>query len=679
MRRARLLALFLVAAVAPAAAPAVARAGTYTFSIPGSAVRLVGPEAGSSPAFRLVPPSTLATQTSATPTYTSGAWARAWLALPGGAVFGSLSGTVRRGGGQVNPPGLWAAVATRAANGISVVAWVDQIHPSYTTSTWSYDGSTTRPTAVGLQLSATAAGACGTCLAALDALSGTIEDTLAPSAVTLASPVAGTFVRTRDVPVTWSVTDAAAGPGDVRVAINGTRTGALLRTAPAANPALLLAQRNAGTDTARGAGTVTLPEADGAYAIQAIGADAVGNEATTAPVTVTLDRTAPTIGVTSAPTSWCSSACRVDVRVADALSGVGSVAATVAGAPVPVDAVGASAASIDRSIDLGALEVQGRVTVIVTATDGAGNTAQVEVPIALDDLAPAVASATADPATRQVLVDVEDISGLQTARARIDGRELTLGPVGPPRLGLQMYGVAVPTDGFPEVLDDRSVDVRLLDAAGNATTTTTTFRHRAVPVPVARLFSKRITYGRRVLATGRVAGEGLADGTPITITLSNRRWPSYTRTWRTTLRGGRFALRVKPTMNGVLRAHLPGSAELQPVTITLGHVAVRPTIKARFTALRLPSGLYGNIRARGRFQPAGGPPVTLAWQAQSPRSKRWFAICRADDAIAPGATGRFVGRCRLAGLPAGVRIRVGIGARSGSPYLVQASRAETLG
>ncbi len=676
MRRPRLLVAGLAGLLATVVTAGTAEAGTYTFSIPGASIRLVGPEAGGSPAFRLVPPATVATQSSASPGYAANAWGRAWLTLPGGAVFRTLGGTVRRGAGQVNPPGLWASVTARAGNGISVVTWVDQIRPGYTSSAWTYDGSTTRPVAVGVQLSATAAGACGTCLVALDALSGTIEDALPPSRVTLASTTASTFVRAREMPVTWTVSDTVAGPGDVRVAINGARTTQLLRTAPAANAGLLLGQRSGGSDTARGSGVVTLPEADGTYAVQALGADGVGNEATSPAVNVTLDRTPPTIEVLEAPVSWCSTGCRVRVRSADVLSGVASVTATAGGAPVTLDDV-LPGPSVERAIELDPLETEGQVEVVVTTTDRAGNTAQIEVPVALDRRAPGVATATADPATRQVHVDVEDVSGLQTARATVAGRALTLGPVGVPRLGLQLYGVTVPTDGFPEALDGTGVDVELEDAAGNTATATATFRRRAVPVPVARLISKRITYGYRVLAAGRVSGAGLVDGTPIEITLEPTLADLREDLADDALRGGRFALRVKPTMNGILRAHVPGTADVQPATVTIGRVAVRPRITATFSARRLRSGLYGDIRVRGRFRPAGGPPVTLVWQAQSPRSGEWFAICRADDAIAPPRDGRFTGRCRLAGLPAEARLRLAVALR-GAPWASGASRGQNL-
>lgn len=673
MRRA-----FAYAAAVALVLPATATAGTYTFAIPKASIKLVGPEAGGSPAFRLIAPSSMATQASASPGHVAGAWGRAWLTLPGGATFQQVGGQVSLGGLQVNPTGLWGSIVVKSGDGTSVVAWVRQMTAGLPSFAWSYNGATTRPVAVGAQISATATGACGTCGVTLDTLTGTISDTQPPSTVTASSAAAGGTTTTRFVQVAWSVTDAAAGPGNVAVAINGQRQATLLRTAPAANAALLTGQRAAGNATVGGSGTVTLPDFDGSYAIQVVGADAVGNEAGSNGMNVVLDRGAPQVDAT-VPDTWCATSCVATLKLADFVSGLATVTASVGGVDVPVDPIPPSTFEATRTLDLNAAGVQGATVAHVVVTDRAGNAKTLDLPIRLDHAAPAVEAASADPATRQVNLDVGDASGLRAASVTVAGHAVELGTIGPPRLGLQTYEATLPETGFPSALDGLPAKIALTDLAGNLTQQTVTFRSRTPAVVHLRSTTRRVTFGKRITVAGTLAGPGLPETTTVVLALENPNWPAFTRTWRATVRSGRFSIRLRPTMSGVLRVRFGGTTDLRSFTKNVGRVAIKPRITARFTYRRLPSGLLGSIRVAGRFAPAGGPRVTLAWQAQSPRTGEWFSVCRGNDGAAVGPRGTFRARCHLDGLPAGVRLRLALLRVAGSPYAPATSRAVRLG
>ena len=255
-------------AIAAMAPPAVA--GTYSFSAPATAVTLGAFEQNTAGVYRLAAPACIGTQTTGSPGFANGSYGRAWLSLPGGAAFTQLAGTVKLGSVAVNTSGaLTGSVLIRSGAGLVSSVWSHAITPNYPSYAWTYNGAATRPGSVGLQLAATAAGICGTCGTEIAALSGTVDDGQAPSAASISSPIAGQTTRDRAVQVAWSVTDVAAGPGNVFLAINGQRQPTPLRPAPPADTTRIPGQRFGGRASPARSGPGQMPEASGSANLSA--------------------------------------------------------------------------------------------------------------------------------------------------------------------------------------------------------------------------------------------------------------------------------------------------------------------------------------------------------------------------------------------------------------------------
>jgi hypothetical protein len=636
-----------------------ASAGTYSFALSEPSIALGALEQNNPNAYRFVERSTIATQTDGTP-YVAGDYTRAWLALPGGAAFTQLGGLVSLGSLNVNTGGaLTGSIVVRTSTGTINTAWSHASTPNYPAYTWAYDGTATRPSSVGVELAATASGVCGTCGTELTALYGTIDDTQPPSSVEISSPLAGKATTDPSVAISWSVTDGASGPGNVYLEINGQRQLTPLRVAPAADTSRLILQESGGLATITGSSPVTLPDQDGIYTLQVIGDDAVGNETTSDPIQVSLDRQAPTIDA-AAPTGWCTHPCPVSIHATDAVTGLASIQASIGGVPVPLSQpVGGH--SQTWAIDASTLGIEGQTDLHLAVIDGAGNERDQDVPLQIDTTEPTFSAASADPLTRIVTVDVAATSGVASASLQIGKHFLDLSPVSATHSGFQTLAATVPTSGFPATLDGTQAAISASDLAGNRATTTIGFRGRQTPAFQAAVAAHRVRAGSRIRLSGRITAGDLPGRVPLVITLANPNWPNYRRTWHVNATAGRFSIGLTPPISGALTINYDGSALVRAAIVSVGHVVVTPRITATFRRS------HGAIVAQGKFSPADGPSATLLWQAKSPRGGGWLNICPDQDAI-HARHGEFTGRCHLT-LNPGLKLRIvyrpGVGAAYG--------------
>ena len=319
-----------------------------------------------------------------------------------------------------------------------------------------------------------------------------------------------------------------------------------------------------------------------------------------------------------------------------------------------------------RSFDALAAGVQGAVTLHVRAVDRVGNIADTTTALAIDSQPPSLETTDADPQTRRVSVGVRDTSGIRAAEVLVNGHRLGLSSVGATTGTLRRLGVAVPTSVASD-LDGVPAAITISDDAGNITSQTIVFHTRARTTITARTSSRRIRGGRTFTLRGSAAGANPAR-LPLIVTLINPHWPEFAQTLRvTTGADGRYALRIKPRMSGVVRVRFAGSDTLRSAARTLGTVHVKPTIRARFT--RTSSG----PSVSGTFAPGGGPPASLVWQARVGHGA-WLTICRDDDLLRVGRRGKFTGRCHVRGLGPAVQLRVAYRADATGAYETAASR-----
>ncbi len=178
-----------------------------------------------------------------------------------------------------------------------------------------------------------------------------------PPTITVLSPPSGGFAATNDVTVTWAANDAGSGLDRVEVSLDGG--------APVVLPA------TASTHTFTGL-------ADGPHVIAIRAFDVVGNlrEVST---TVTVDTVAPTVAITSPAPGAILTSRRIDVVWAgeDATSGIDRFELRIDGeAPATLPATAAN--------HVFSAVADGAHTVVVSAFDRAGNSAEVSVDLTVD-------------------------------------------------------------------------------------------------------------------------------------------------------------------------------------------------------------------------------------------------------------------------------------------------------
>ena len=179
-------------------------------------------------------------------------------------------------------------------------------------------------------------------------------DTTAP-VVTIGQPANGAFTNATNVTVSGSVTEASA----VTVAVNGVAA-TVSGTAP---------NRTYSATIPAGAGP--------SLAIQAVATDAFNNTGQ-AGVTITIDRTAPTITAAISPAPNAAGWNNTNATVTFTCGGTGSPVASCP-SPVTLDVEGANQSASG------------------TATDAAGNSASTSVSVNIDKTAPALAITSPQP------------------------------------------------------------------------------------------------------------------------------------------------------------------------------------------------------------------------------------------------------------------------------------------
>jgi len=243
---------------------------------------------------------------------------------------------------------------------------------------------------------------------------------------------------------------------------------------------------------------VALPLQEGLNTITAIATDAAGNTATTS-VLVTLDTIPPTLTLTS-PTAGLTNVTAVVVSG----STDPGVTLTVDGTPVPVGISGAFTTTLTLS--------NGPHTIVVNATDAAGNQASDSVLVTVDTTPPSLAISS--PLTGSLTNNpVAEVSGTTDpgASVAVNGVQAAVSPSGE-------FSVALP---LPE--GSNTITAIATNAAGNSATTSVTVTLDTVP-PALTLTSPTagLTNHSAVVVSGTTqpGATVTVDGSPVTVGVS---------------------------------------------------------------------------------------------------------------------------------------------------------------
>lgn len=636
VRRAFTIAL---AAAATASSAGLAVAAPYTAHIPAENVRLQ-PSGGALTVWQ--------NQVIVEGTIASGTSGIGRIALPAGTAFTTFTAQLTAyAHGSADPSELLAVVSAIPTTGPATQLLrtpLAAIGPGTTAST----PAGVRVTSVDVELGALGDTTCApTCAVVVTGIDATIDDAVAPS-MTFSPVGVPPVTDRRTIDIGYALTDTGAGPAYVDLLIDGIAQPARVWSGGPIDPGLLSGQATGGAPSVSGQSTITLPDRDGTYTLALRGSDVAGNSNTSAPVTVTLDRAAPTLAATL-PANWCTSSCVATLEATDA-SGVRTVEALLNGKPIQIPSPTGAPASYRATIDLGPLAIPGIASLVVRATDVLGRTSERQAILLLDPDPPTIEQAVADPATREVEVTARDLSGIRSASATVDGKTYRLAPAGDGLGERHVLTAELPTRGLPALLDDLPVTITATDQAGNTTTRSAQFTSRGVAPLTATVSKRRLTAGRRVTVTGRLAAEAELAGSEIELRLVNPAWQGPDAAWIATASpDGAFSATIEPNHSGTLIASYRGSAKLRPATFVVAKLAVAPIIRVRFTGTRMPGGLIRDLRVTGRFIPSEGSGIKLLWQARPAGSTRWVSFCP-DRAAIPVSGGKISGRCEIAGL-----------------------------
>lgn len=266
-----------------------------------------------------------------------------------------------------------------------------------------------------------------------------VADSIAPPAPVIASPASGSATSAASA----TVSGTAEGGATVRILVDGVQVG----TAVAAGGAF--------------SATVPLPAGDGDAVVTAVAVDAAGNASpASAPVAVTVDRTAPPPPAFAAPSP--TNLALVPV------SGTAEAGATVEVLDGGVS-VATTTALPDGTFSVGAPLGEGARTVSVVARDAAGNaTAAGPATVVVDRTAPGLPSVVS-PADSEVLGAADLVAGqvvfsgtaepLALVAVEVDG--VPAGTVAADPLG--GWSLAATVAGGPH-----TVRAAATDAAGNS-------------------------------------------------------------------------------------------------------------------------------------------------------------------------------------------------------------------
>lgn len=222
--------------------------------------------------------------------------------------------------------------------------------------------------------------------------------------ITLVSPNSGALLRNNKQPITFKVTDEANGSGlninSVALTVDGTKY-------------VYNSDGMQMTDIENGKQFVYTPTAilqDGTHTVKIDAKDNDGNAAATVSFTFTVDTTKPVLNVTSPAAGLITNkpALTLSGTTNDVTSSPVTVTATFNGVDVgaiTVDSVGA----FSKAVTL----VEGTNTIVIRATDAAGNYTEITRTVKLDTSVPKVISVSISPnpanasESVQIVMDIE--------------------------------------------------------------------------------------------------------------------------------------------------------------------------------------------------------------------------------------------------------------------------------
>lgn len=219
----------------------------------------------------------------------------------------------------------------------------------------------------------------------LNGLRLVVKERVAP-VITILSPSGGATVTNNKQPVVFTVVDEAGGSGIKQSSIAVTLDG----TAVASNTLTFTSITNGYSVTYTPASALS----DGRHTVAINASDNDGNAATAKSTTFRIDTVPPTLNITAPADGLVTASASLTVKgtTNDAQSSPVSVAIKLNGVDQGSATVG-SDGSFSKTITL----AEGSNTIVVTATDGAGQSSSISRTVKLDSSVPKVVSASISP------------------------------------------------------------------------------------------------------------------------------------------------------------------------------------------------------------------------------------------------------------------------------------------
>lgn len=212
-----------------------------------------------------------------------------------------------------------------------------------------------------------------------------VKEKVAP-VITILSPANGAYVANNKQPVTFTITDEAGG------------SGIKLNSLVVKQDSTTVASGTITTTAITNGYSVTYTPAsalsDGSHTVTITVSDNDGNAATAKSTTYKVDTIPPTLNVTSPTDSLITNSASLVIRGStnDATSSPVTISITLNGTNQ-----GAVTVSSDGTFSKTVTLAEGKVTIVVTATDAAGKVSSVTRNVTLDTSTPQIVSATISP------------------------------------------------------------------------------------------------------------------------------------------------------------------------------------------------------------------------------------------------------------------------------------------
>ena len=303
------------------------------------------------------------------------------------------------------------------------------------------------------------------------------------------------------------------------------------------------------------------------HTLTAIATDGAGNTATSAPVTVTVLDTPPTVSLASLPAS-VSGTQILTANASDTQSGIASVQFLLDGQPLAT----VTAAPYTFSWDTTSVStIQHTLTAI--ATDGAGNTAtSATVTVTVLDTPPTVSLASLPSSvsgTQILTANASDTqSGIASVQFLLDGQPLATVTAAPYTFSWNTTSVspiqhtltAIATDGAGNTATSAPVTVTVLD-------TPPTVSLASLPSSVSG--TQILTANASDTQSGIASVQFLLDGQPLaTVTAA-----PYTFSWNTT-----SVSTIQHTLTAIATDGAGNTATSAPVTVTVVAATAAPSV-----------------------------------------------------------------------------------------------------